>query len=157
MPEYSTRFIERFWSRINKTESCWLWTGYATHRGYGRVRANGKLTRCHRLAWILTNGPIPDGMEVMHNCPSGDNPLCCNPAHLLLGTHADNMADASRKKQIRYGEKHGRAILSEDDVRKIRALYAQGGYIQKTIGLRFGVATRTISSIVNRKIWKHVT
>ena len=87
-----------FWSYVNKTESCWLWTGTVKSTGYGIFRTRncvlGEKQMPHRLMWVLKNGSIPDGLLVLHRC---DVPLCCNPAHLFLGTHEDNMADMVSK------------------------------------------------------------
>ncbi len=104
---HSTPLSERFWPRVNKTNSCWLWTG-GTSAGYGVMWDTrvGHNVGTHRVAWELARGPIPNGLNVCHNCPGGDNPLCCNPAHLFLGTTADNMADAAVKGQMPTGERH---------------------------------------------------
>lgn len=95
-------FVERFWSRVARADGdlCWLWTAARFSSGYGRValpRANGSpqtLEGAHRMAWILTNGPIPANLWVLHRC---DNPPCCRPEHLFLGTHTDNMRDMTQK------------------------------------------------------------
>jgi hypothetical protein len=71
-------------------DDCWEWRGNRNNRGYGKL---GKIY-AHRVAYELASGPIPSGLEVMHSC---DNPPCCNPAHLSVGTHADNMQDMARK------------------------------------------------------------
>ena len=84
---------QRFWEKVLKTESCWIWVG-CKQSGYGFIFGVGG---AHRAAWKLLRGEIPDGMEVLHNCPGGDNPACVNPAHLWLGTHADNMRDMKEK------------------------------------------------------------
>lgn len=97
-------FVQRFWGRVLKTESCWLWQG-GKHTGFGYgvcwtpIGLNGKRTLrlAHRVAWELTHGPIPSKLEVCHKC---DNPPCVNPAHLFIGTHADNMRDGIRKGRI---------------------------------------------------------
>lgn len=115
---------ERFWGRVDRTggeDACWPYTGYrhghGVHAGggYGSfpIGEKGKV-QSNRVAWMVTHGPIPDGMHVMHLC---DNPPCCNPKHLKLGTHAENMADMHAKG--RYGggpnaprlgtPRHGRA------------------------------------------------
>lgn len=98
---------ERFWSKANKTETCWLWTGF-TVRGYGRFAVSTKrpAEKAHRFAWELTHGPVPAGMHVLHRC---DVPGCVRPSHLFLGTHADNMADAKQKGRWPRGENHWRA------------------------------------------------
>lgn len=91
---------ERFWSKVDKSggpAACWPWTASVDPKGYGQFAyADGtrRSGRAHRVAWILANGPISAGMSVCHSC---DNPPCCNPAHLWLGTNADNVADRVRK------------------------------------------------------------
>lgn len=96
--------LEDFWKWVDKSGECWLWTG-TTSEGYGRVRHGPKKLLAHRVAYELTKGPIPKGMEVCHSC---DNPTCVNPAHLWLGTHRDNMRDAHQKGRIKApGERPG--------------------------------------------------
>lgn len=118
---------EKLWSRVDKMESgCWIWAGPVDSRGYGHLAFEGKNWRAHRLAYTLTLGPIPKGdghhgTVVMHAC---DNKLCCNPAHLSLGSHADNMHDMKRKgrrKNINACDRNGRAKLTYDQVVAIRS------------------------------------
>lgn len=108
-PQQSTR---TFWKRVDKASSprgCWLWTGDKTNLGYGLFRWDGRKQGAHRVSWMLTRGDIPEGLEVCHNCPGGDNPSCVNPDHLWLGTHAQNMADKEAKGRGVYptGERNG--------------------------------------------------
>jgi len=93
----------RFWAKVQKTATCWLWTGTRTRQGYGQFAVD-KRTRAsaHRMAYELTHGPIPEGLDVLHKC---DNPPCCNPEHLFLGTHQDNMIDAVHKGRLRGTKK----------------------------------------------------
>ena len=89
---------QRFLSKINKTDSCWLWTASVRgNSGYGAFRINGKIKNAHRVAYNLFIGKIPVGLDTCHKC---DNRLCVNPEHLFLGNRKDNMQDASRKGRL---------------------------------------------------------
>ena len=89
--------IERFENKVNKTENCWLWQSSMTKQGYGLFWFDGKCVLAHRLSFEFYNGPIGDGMCIMHSC---DNPSCVNPAHLSLGTLKDNTQDMLNKKRF---------------------------------------------------------
>src|SRR3990167_8578219 len=93
-------FSKSFWSKVNKTKTCWLWTGGQEH-GYGRVLYTTSYsrwrTRAHRVAWELAYGLIPQGKFVCHAC---DVKLCVRPSHLFIGTQFDNMRDAARKGRL---------------------------------------------------------
>ncbi len=145
-----------FWSRMNKAgpTTCWEWSGKRNREGYGQLEIAGKYVRAHRIAWEKANGPISPGMLVCHRC---DNPPCCNPAHLFLGTNAENMGDMASKGRAvsnppRGVNQHSHK-LTEDDVRAIRSSV---GISQKALGLKYGVSQPTINSIVRRKYWAHV-
>lgn len=88
--------IDRFWSKVNKTEMCWLWTGNRS-QGYGKLSVLGESIRAHRYSYILHFGAIPQGMLVCHRC---DNPACVRPDHLFLGTSSDNAKDAYHKGRL---------------------------------------------------------
>ena len=89
---------ERFWEKVKKSTDCWNWTAGTNSKGYGRIlnsrkECEGEIS-AHRLSWVLHNGPIPEGLQVLHNC---DNPPCVRPDHLFLGTNLDNMRDKKNK------------------------------------------------------------
>lgn len=84
-----------FWTRLEKTEGgCMVWTKSKNADGYGLLSWKSRADKAHRVAYELANGPIPEGMKVLHRC---DNPPCCNPAHLFVGTQADNVKDCLSK------------------------------------------------------------
>lgn len=93
--EFRTRFI----AKIEKTQSCWLWTGPLSQSGYGRASRGTKKVRAHRASYELFVGPIPEGMCVLHKC---DIPRCVNPDHLFIGTHLDNMRDMESKGRAKW-------------------------------------------------------
>ncbi len=154
---------EHLWPRIavNNADDCWEWTGYRLPSGYGQSSVSGVLFYAHRAAWEHAKGPIPPGLFVCHRC---DNPPCCNPAHLFLGTHRDNMADMSAKgrkmgsrsklKNVPKfrGERNPKAKLSWLAVSDIRTQRNAGKKLAE-LALAFGVDQSTISKVVNNHIW----
>ncbi len=147
---------DNFWSNVLKTDSCWLWQAGTFRSGYGRFLVGKKRVRAPRFAWELTFGPIPDGFEVCHNCPGGDNPLCCNPDHLFLGTHDDNMKDMVAKGRSARGEDAGRALLTEQQVLDIRLLYQTSRLSYKTIGELYKMSKGAILAVIRRRSWQHL-
>lgn len=148
---------EVFWMRIDKSggpDACWPWEKGTHSFGYGLVQFNNYNTTAQRIAWILTYGPIPAKMYVCHRC---DNPVCCNPAHLFLGTHTANIADMVAKGRHSRGETKGTSKLTEDQVREIRRRYALGTATLHTLAEAYGVYESCISQIVNRKTWRHIS
>jgi hypothetical protein len=153
----------RFWSKVDQgggPDACWPWTAKRRARGgYGQFRLDGKIEGAHRIAFSLKNGPLPAGAQVLHRC---DNPPCCNPAHLFLGTNLDNVEDKVAKgrqaggyKTAILGERHGMAKLTADDVREIRRMVAAGA-MQKVVAEHFLIAGSAVSKIVARTSWRHV-
>jgi hypothetical protein len=145
---------ERFWSKVEKTPGCWLWSAFKNGPGYGWFRVGQKPRQAHRVSWELHNGPIPDGLQVLHRC---DVRSCVRPDHLFLGTQLDNIADMLAKGRHRavVGSQQRGARLDETDIIDIRTLHASG---VKSVALAraFSVSPKTIWAAVNRLTWRHV-
>jgi hypothetical protein len=151
---------DRFWEKVDVRgpDECWEWTAARHLQGYGRFwigsHAEGKTHRAHRVAWELENGPVPDGLDVCHHC---DNPPCCNPRHLWLGTNQDNLRDCSAKgrayKPTWWGEQVGSSKLTLEQVREIRRM-AHLGLTRREIAACFGVAKTTVTNIINGETWR---
>jgi hypothetical protein len=133
---------------------CLEWTGTTVRGGYGQVRVGRKMVYAHRVAFERSKGEIPEGMFVCHSC---DNPPCCNPDHLFLGTHQENMSDkvAKGRQTAMVGTKNPSSKLTEDDVRQIRKLYADGINMPRLAAV-FGVTKQAIYLIVHRRKWQHI-
>jgi hypothetical protein len=140
----------RFWSKVQKTEYCWLWIGRIDQEGYGRLDKNNKGILAHRLSYELHNGLIPNGLDVLHTC---DNPKCVNPEHLWIGTHTDNMRDmfAKGRRKIKKGEENNNAKLTKCQVLEIKRKYKKGN--GATLAKEYNVSLTTISHIIHKKIW----
>lgn len=149
--------VKRFWSKVDirGPEECWPWTACKCH-GYGYIYyMDGKYRRSHRVVYKLIIGPIPDGMCVLHHC---DNRACVNPAHLFLGTKADNSADMVRKGRShnRNGELNGRSKLTENQVISIRQEYEQGNISHRNLANMYGVEKAAIGKIIRRENWRYL-
>lgn len=143
---------ERFWSKVDVRgpDACWPWTAGKDHYQYGAMLGvHGTMVHASRIVWELTYGPIPEGLCVLHRC---DNRPCVNPAHLFLGTKADNSRDMATKG--RWRNQHS-TRLTEADVREIRRLAADG-VGANSIGRAFGIHHKTVYDIVRRTSWRHV-
>jgi hypothetical protein len=149
-------WIERFWADVDRRgpDECWNWTGRIC-RGYGSFYRDGKSTVASRVAYQLEVGAIPPKMCVCHHC---DNKRCVNPAHLFLGTHAENMGDMSAKGRTARtcGERNGQAKLSEADVRSIKGRLTGRRGEQTELAAEYGVNPSTISDIAVGRNWGHV-
>ena len=142
----------RFWLKVEKTESCWVWTAAKNTGGYGAVKSDGKSHQAHRLAYEWENGPIPKGICVLHHC---DNRSCVNPSHLFLGTIGDNNRDcfAKGRQPPMQGEHGPNHKLTQEQVNIIRAIYSTGTITQRNLGKQFGISKSEICCIVLRQRW----
>ena len=115
------RFAEKI--RVYEPTDCWLWPAYCNRDGYAEAKLDGRSRLLHRWLFERYVGPIPPGKVLRHTC---DTPNCVNPEHMLIGTHADNVADRVRRRRCARGEQHGRAKLTWSAVRDIRWRWQAG-------------------------------
>lgn len=144
---------ERFWRQVQKTNTCWLWTGSITAQGYGQISlgTSGPVTT-HRLSWQMANGPIPAGLVVMHRC---DVRPCVRPDHLMIGTHANNVQDKVSKNRHTKGSQFPQAKLREHQIPEIRALLSQR-IPALEIAARYQVSAGAIHHIRKFETWAHI-
>lgn len=151
----------RFWEHVDQRgpDECWPWKGAGNRWGYGMCGYAGKQSNASRVAYIMIHGDIADRKLVV--CHSCDNPICCNPIHLWLGTAGDNIRDCNAKKRRPYltGAAHHRttAKFSDDQVREMRRLHLEDGISKSEIGRRVGTDSSTVSKIVRGMSYGHVT
>jgi len=134
-------------------DECWEYQGTYNRDGYGQTRdTNHRTVRAHRVMYQEYYGPIPPGMYVRHTC---DNPSCCNPHHLLVGTQADNMRDAIARGRFKSnaGECNPRANLSQQLVDDIRKIYASGMWSYGLLAQLFDIPRSTVAHIIKRYTW----
>ncbi len=141
--------IAIFWSKVEQGPGCWNWSGSLDPKGYGQARLNRKPERAHRVSYEIAFGDILSDLCVCHSC---DNPRCCNPGHLFLGTIADNNADMTAKQRHAFGEVNGQAKLTAAQVLEIRTDAREG----RTIAEEYGVSPALVSLIKSRQVWRHL-
>ena len=149
--------VARFWEMVRRggVESCWLWAGATAQDGYGLFstpKATKRLCRAHRVAYVLSVGAIPAGLCVLHRC---DTRACVNPAHLFVGTNADNSADMMAKgrwkrpvmpPQLR-GERHPQAKLTDVNRDVLREEARMSGANVSSLARKFGVSRRLVAML----------
>jgi len=161
--------IKRFWRKVAKGTDCWVWTASKRHKGYGAfvwADEDGKVVqgRAHRFSWLIHNGPIPDGLCVLHHC---DNVACVNPAHLFLGTRADNNRDMCDKGRhvpggthcgpgnYERGEGHHNARLTAEQVVELRRRFDAGEH-PSALAVDFGICQTYAYKVATRRAWRHL-
>jgi hypothetical protein len=154
--------IDRFLEKVDKCgdDDCWEWKG-ALRNGYGRFSVKDSMVSATHMSWKIHRGSIPAGMWLLHNCPRGDNPACCNPAHLWLGTAKQNTADMISKCRQGGALAHGKGEqspqhkLTDLQVRIIkRSLRLKVSH--RALAKFFQVSRGLIGHISAGRNWDHV-
>jgi hypothetical protein len=155
---YDTSTRARFWSKVSilGSSDCWVWTASANRKGYGKFRLNNprRTATASRVAYEMHTGKYVGKAFVCHSC---DNPPCCNPSHLWLGDSMSNSMDSCAKNRnkvpLSKGQDNGNAVLTEDDVAKIRICFSLGEN-NCEISRKFGVTHQNVWRIRHGKNWK---
>ena len=149
---------KRFWSKVTRRapDECWPWHACKTDCEYGQLTHKNKHWKAHRFAYWLTHGNFDFSLDVLHKC---DNPSCCNPKHLELGTAADNIRqayDRGRKIPVSFkGKGQPNAVLTAEQVLEIRRLRSLGVMLT-TLSKHFGTSPTNIYRIATRRAWTHI-
>ena len=153
---------ERFFEKTIRNESndCLEWISYIFNSGYGGFWYDGRSFLAHRIAYMLAHGfdSLDDNILVLHRC---DNKICVDYNHLFLGNHSDNTQDMISKGRQNTlnrvtGEDHPNSKLTEEDVKLMRYIYAQGGVTHRELAKEFGVWYSAVGRIIRRELWKHI-
>jgi len=150
--------VKRFWSKVDRTNDCWLWTGGRKNRGgYGGfyVRSKDNTVNCYKIAFCLEHkfdlDEIPEGIVIRHLC---NNPVCVRPSHLALGTHKDNSKDMVLAGNSVAGVRNNRAKMSRDKVIEIRRMWSTGDFTKTDLADMFDIAGATVWQIVTNRTWR---
>lgn len=154
---FSKNFANRWYAKVKITDTCWIWLACRNDDGYGHIAISSgtKTMSAHKASHMLHKGPVPENMDVLHNCaPNKDNPSCVNPAHLWTGTASENSIDASNKSWGR-DRSHWNSSLSEVQVMEIFKM-SKGGASNKEIADKFGKDPSHISKILHGQRWSRL-
>lgn len=148
------KVLQNFFEKVNKTETCWLWTG-GWHRssGYGAFTVLRNHLTPHRFSWTYHKGEIPEGYWVLHKC---DKRLCVNPDHLFIGDLKLNVVDMMLKQRQAKGENTGNCKLTEEIVKEIRASYIPYKVSCADLAKKYNCSTSVIFQIIQRQTWRHI-
>lgn len=158
---FSRTILERFWSKVEFTSTCWIWKGSCGKSGHGHIAWGGpskvnsagnrynKIALASRVSWMVHYGPIPDGLFVLHRC---DNGCCVRPEHFFLGTQLDNMRDCKNKGRNAKWDRSGRAKLNWESVKVIRQMRGNGKTLRQISAL-FEISERHVWGVANLKSW----
>jgi hypothetical protein len=166
-PKPKPTLEDRFWSKVDRSGPCWLWTASTHANGYGAFGIGNKKHYAHRVSYELAYGVIPPGLFVLHHC---DNPPCVRPEHLFLGRDADNVSDMIAKGRNSHGESHSDrmratiprgenhhdAVLTPEDVREIRHRFETGLNTINELAAAYNYSRGSMWKICRRKIWTHI-
>jgi len=150
-----------YWNNVEKHDfsRCWVWKRCKNKKGYGLLQYDGpdgmeRHQKSHRMAWRLSFGPIKKGLHICHKC---DNPSCCNPSHLFMGTNHENVLDKMEKGRMQRGENTSRAKLNPTKVREIRTKYKANEFLSmETLGKEYGVTPGSIYNVIAYISWSHI-
>jgi len=152
---FEEEFLVRYWAKIDKKgeDDCWIWTAATAGKGYGyiKLKQSSKHVYAHRASYMIHKGAIPEGALVLHSC---DNPRCCNPKHLSIGSYGDNSQDMKSKGRHLYGERNAEAKMTESQILAIRILLRDTS--QHKIAKMFGISQGQVSRIKRGVRWAHL-
>jgi hypothetical protein len=146
---FTQQDVDRFWKYVQKTETCWIWTGAKLDGNYGAFQLNGKCIGAHLFSYLIHFGQIDEGLLVRHSC---DNPPCVYPDHLLIGTNQDNVQDRVTRRREAVGERVGLSKLTASKVQEIRLDLRSF----TEIALEYEITAGEVGHIKHRRIWKHL-
>lgn len=150
----------RFWAKVDKSGECWTWKGARNRQGYGRFWTGSRQRPAHAALWEYLHGPVLSKMEVCHKC---DNPPCCNPDHLFLGTKSDNMQDCTAKgrhgmqvkpESVPRGEQQWHACLTEEIALAIWHRFYAGGVTKIALAREYGVGKHAVYKLLAGQSWQ---
>ncbi len=152
MKELTEKDKRRFWSKVDiqGPDDCWPWMAGRDEDGYGNFKLHGKNERANRVSYRIIYGRDPGNKKVRHTC---DNPCCCNPADLLLGTQRDNMKDRDRRGRQAKGVRVGSSKLTENQVISI----FHDPRVPRIIGDEYGISPQNVGHIKNGNTWGWLT